>query len=282
MKKLTQLSAFSWYGGKTCHLSWLLPIIDSIPHTAYVESFAGSAAILLNKIPSPVEVYNDVHGEVVNFFKMLRQHGPELLSALELTPYSREEFAFCCEQKEGSSIERARRFFVLARQVRNGLATKASVGRWSYTKKDARRSRALTVSQWLTAIDGLEPITNRLKNVQIENLDALDVIQRYDTEETLHYVDPPYLMSARTGGVNYAHEFSDEEHLKLLKLLITLKGKVVLSGYINELYPSVLIGWYEYKSPPKFANSTLQNGEKKERQEIIWTNFPCETGELIC
>jgi len=274
LKKQTQLSAFSWYGGKTCHLKWLLPIIESIPHVAYLESFAGSAAVLLNKKPSPVEVYNDLYGDVVNFFKVLRLQGKELISLLELTPYSREEFSLCCESSELSDLEQARRFFVRARQVRNGLATKASAGRWSYTKKDARRDRALTVSQWLTAIDGLENIVLRLKNVQIEHLDAIEVIKRYDTDETLHYVDPPYLMSARTGGVNYAHEFSESQHIELLETLKSIKGKVVLSGYINELYQSELSDWHEFKSTIKYANSTLLNGEKKERQEVIWTNFP--------
>lgn len=273
MKKQSQLAAFSWYGGKTCHLKWLLPIIESVPHIAYVESFAGSAAVLLNKTPSSVEVYNDLYGDVVNFFKVLRTQGSELISLLELTPYAREEFAECCESG-GSELEQARRFFVRARQVRNGLATKASAGRWSYSKKDSRRDRALTVSQWLSAIDGLEAIVLRLRNVQIENLDAIEVIRRYDTEETLHYVDPPYLMSSRTGGVNYAHEFSESQHVKLLETLKSVKGKVVLSGYINDLYQSELVGWQEFRSSSKCANSTLQNGEKKERQEIIWTNFP--------
>lgn len=277
MKKHSQVAAFSWYGGKTAHLKWLLPIIDSVKHTAYVESFAGSAAILLNKIPSRVEVYNDLNGDVVNFFRVLRTQGPELISALELTPYSREEFASCCEKdKTITELERARRFFVSARQVRNGLATMATSGRWSYTKKDSRRDRALTVSQWLSAIDGLEEICLRLRNIQIENLDALDIIDRYDTEETLHYVDPPYLMSARTGGVNYKHEFSDQQHLELLQKLKNVKGKVVISGYINEMYSAELIGWHEHRDLFKMANSTLQNGAKKPRQEVIWTNFPLE------
>lgn len=272
MKKATQLSAFSWYGGKTCHLKWLLPIIESVPHTTYVESFAGSAAILLNKTPSLVEVYNDLYGDVVNFFKVLRTQGMELISLLELTPYAREEFSECC-QTNGSELEQARKFFVRARQVRNGLATKATSGRWSYSKKDSRRERALTVSQWLSAIDGLESIVLRLRNIQIENLDAIEVIQRYDTEETLHYVDPPYLLSSRTGGVNYEHEFSESQHIELLKTLKSVKGKVVLSGYINNLYQSELNDWHEYKNCRKYANSTLNHGEKKERQEVIWTNF---------
>ncbi|MEI8269907.1 MAG: DNA adenine methylase [bacterium] len=274
MKKQDQLSAFSWYGGKTCHLNWLLPIIDSVEHTAFVEPFAGSGAIILNKNPSPVEVYNDLYGDVVNFFQVLRNQGEDLIKLLELTPYSREEFSLCCDNDmEISSIEKARRFFVKARQVRNGLATMATPGRWSYTKKDSRRDRALTVSQWLSAIDGLDLICKRLRNVQIENLDAFELIPRYDTENTLFYVDPPYLMSSRTGGINYKHEFSDQDHINLINLLLSLKGKVIISGYQSDLYSKMLSSWNETKNSFKLANSTLKDGEKKERQEIIWTNF---------
>jgi DNA adenine methylase len=272
--KKNEISAFSWYGGKTYHLNWLLPVINGIDHKSYVESFAGSAAVLFNKIPSEIEVYNDVHGDVVNFFKVLRNNPDELLNLLELTPYSRQEFAESCDLKINCDpLEQARRFFVRARQVRSGLATKATPGRWSYTKKDCRGKRALPINQWLNSIDGLGEICERLKNIQIENLDALDVIQRYDTSDALHYIDPPYLMSSRTGGENYSHEYNEEQHLNLLNLLFNIKGKVVLSGYINEMYPSMLKDWKESRRLPKLANTTLQDGVKKERQEVIWTNF---------
>lgn len=278
-RKKTEISAFSWYGGKTYHLDWLLPIVNSVKHKSYVESFAGSAAVLLNKIPSEVEVYNDVHGDVVNFFKILRTQGDELISLLELTPYSREEFTLACNTEEIDPLEKARLFFIRARQVRSGLATKATPGRWSYTKKDSRGKRALPINQWLNAIDGLEAILCRIKDVQIENLDAFDVIQRYDTENTLHYVDPPYLMSSRTGGENYSHEYNENQHSELLKLLLELKGKVILSGYINDMYPSILLGWNEYRRKSHLANTTLQDGIKQPRQEVIWTNFECNIGK---
>jgi DNA adenine methylase len=274
-RRKTEISAFSWYGGKTYHLDWLLPLVNKTQHKSYVESFGGSAAVLLNKIPSEIEVYNDIHSDVVNFFKVLRTQGQELIDLLHLTPYSREEFALACESKEASSLEKARSFFVKARQVRNGLATKATPGRWSYTKKDARQKRALPVNQWLGAIDGLEEIFSRIKDVQIEHLDALDVIARYDTPDSLHYIDPPYLMSSRTGGENYSHEYNEEQHQNLLELLLTLQGKVILSGYINEMYPSILKKWKEHRRIAKLANATLKNGEKQLRQEVIWTNYDC-------
>ena len=278
-RRKNEISAFSWYGGKTCHLDWLLPIINNVEHKVYVESFAGSGAILLNKNPSEVEVYNDIHSEVVNFFRILRTRSSELISLLDLTPYSREEFSLACLETSDDPLERARRFFVKARQVRSGLATTATPGRWSYTKKDSRQNRALPVNHWIGAIEGLQFISERIKDVQIEHIDALDAIQRYDTPETLHYIDPPYLMSSRTGGVNYKYEFSDEQHLCLLNLLLSLQGKVIVSGYINELYSTTLKSWKESKRACSYANSTLQNGEKSYRQEVIWTNFDFDLKE---
>ncbi|WP_017740587.1 DNA adenine methylase [Scytonema hofmannii] len=126
--------AFGWYGGKYSHLDWLLPLLPKATH--YCEPFGGSAAVLLNREPSPVETYNDIDGEVVNFFRVLRDRKDELIQAIGLTPFAREEFRVAiAEEEEGlSSLERARRFFVRARQVRTGLAQTASEGRWAHCK----------------------------------------------------------------------------------------------------------------------------------------------------
>lgn len=277
-----KMVAFSWYGGKTSHLKWLLPMIDATPHITYVESFGGSAAVLLNKKPSPVEIYNDLYSDVVNFFSVLRTNREELLPLLELTPYSREEFADSCENGEtDDELERARKFFIRARQVRTGLATTASVGRWAYVTKDSRRGMALVVSRWLSAIDGLEDICVRLRQVQLENLEAVDVINRYDTDNTLHYIDPPYLMTTRSGGVGYAHEFNEEKHLQLLSVVKSLKGKVILSGYSNEIYDDTLSDWQKYEADAKFAAATRQDGKPALRQEVVWTNYDLK-GLLCC
>jgi DNA adenine methylase len=270
---MNKISAFAWYGGKQVHLNWLLPFINSTSHHVYVEPFGGSAAVLLNKNTSPVEVYNDIYSDVVNFFRILRNHKDELISQLQLTPFSREEFADCCNQEGNfSPLEQARRFFVRAKQVRNGLATQATPGRWSYTKKDSRRGIGLNVSAWLSAIDGLEDVCGRLKEVQIENLDAFDIITRYDSENTLHYIDPPYVAASRPGGKAYKHEFNDEKHIELLNLLKTVKGKVILSGYENEIYSKELSDWKQHRNDFKTI-STSKDDDKKLKQEIIWKNF---------
>src|SRR5690606_23548164 len=184
--------AFGWYGGKFNHLAWLLPLLPNTRH--YCEPFGGSAAVLLNREPSPVETYNDVDGEVVNFFRVLRDQQEELIKAIGLTPFSREELRIASEESlEGvSDLERARRFFVRARQVRTGLAQTASAGRWAHCKLTSRAGMAGAVSRWLGSVEGLSEIVQRLLRVQIENAPAIEVIQRYDSPETLFYCDPPY------------------------------------------------------------------------------------------
>lgn len=269
---MPKMVPFSWFGGKTSHLGWLLPLVDGTPHTTYVEEFGGSAAVLLNKVPSPVELYNDLYSDVVTFFRVLRTQREELISLLELTPFSREEFADACTRDELTDLECARRFFVVARQVRVGLATTASAGRWAYSIRDSRRGMSLTVSRWLSAIDGLEAVANRLREVQIENLDALDVMSRYDSPETLHYIDPPYLMDTRPGGTGYALEYSEAQHVALLEAVKKLKGKVLLSGYRNPLYQSTLSDWQVYQ-PAAHKTATARNGKASIRQEVVWANY---------
>src|SRR5215211_4704182 len=108
--------AFGWYGGKYSHLDWLLPLLPQSEH--YCEPFGGSAAVLINRAPSPVETYNDLDGEVVNFFRVLREQKDELIQAIGLTPFSREELKIAINSGDNiSDLERARRFFIKARQT---------------------------------------------------------------------------------------------------------------------------------------------------------------------
>ena len=160
--------AFGWYGGKFSHLDFILP---NIPEDAqhFCDVFGGSAAVLINRPPAPVETYNDIDSELVNFFRMLRDDGDELIRAIGLTPFSREELARACEYEPGlSERERARRFFVRARQTRTGLAQRSSEGRWAHCVLTSRAGMAGAVSRWLGSVDGITEITLRLQRVQIE------------------------------------------------------------------------------------------------------------------
>ena len=259
---------FGWYGGKFNHLDWLLPLLPTAHH--YCEPFAGSGAVLLNREPAKVETYNDVDGEVVNFFRVLRDQGEELQRAIALTPFSREEFhdAITAGMNGVSKLERARRFYVLARQTRTGLAQSATLGRWANCKETSRAGMSGVVSRWLGGVEGLGDIASRLMRVQIENRPALDVIRLYDNPNTLFYCDPPYLHDTRGDNAAYGYEMVDSEHIDLSAALNRCEGKVAISGYRNDMMDRLYKGWRRFEAPGKQAHSI-----KQMRFECLWMNY---------
>lgn len=260
--------AFGWYGGKYSHLDWLLPLLPETKH--YCEPFGGSAAVLLNRVPMPVETYNDLDGEVVNFFRVLRSDKEALLEAIGLTPFSREEFELAIEPltENLSDLERARRFFIRARQVRTGLAQTASSGRWAHCLLTSRAGMAGAVSRWLGSVEGLSEIAQRLLRVQIEHAPATEVIQRYDSDETLFYCDPPYPHDSRGDKNAYAYEMTDNDHRELAEVLHAVKGKVALSSYDSPLMSELYGSWNRIEGPSRMVHSV-----KQERIEILWVNY---------
>ena len=263
-----KLIAFGWYGGKYSHLGWLLPLLPETTH--FCEPFGGSAAVIINKPPSPVETYNDIDSEVVNFFRVLREQKDPLIEAIGLTPFSREEFEKAISEPiiGLTGLERARRFYIRARQVRTGLAQTASNGRWAYCRLTSRAGMAGAVSRWLGAVEDLSEIAQRLLRVQIENDHAIDVINRYDSEETLFYCDPPYPHESR-GDINaYRFEMTDLEHIELAGVLHSVKGKAALSGYHCDLLDEIYGDWKVHE-----ANSKKVHSVKTERTEVLWTNY---------
>lgn len=259
--------AFGWYGGKYSHLAWLLPLLPQSKH--YCEPFGGSAAVLLNREPAEVETYNDLDGEVVTFFRVLRDQREALIEAIGLTPFAREEFELALVQDTTlDDLERARRFFVRARQVRTGLAQTASSGRWAHCVLTSRAGMAGAVSRWLGSVEGLSEIAQRLLRVQIEHAPATDVITRYDTPDTLFYCDPPYIHESRGDTKAYAYEMNDEQHQALADQLHQVKGKVAISGYDSPMMQALYGDWYMTEAPPKTIHSV-----KQQRVEVLWTNY---------
>lgn len=263
-----KLIAFGWYGGKFSHLDWLLPLLPTCHH--YCEPFGGSAAVLLNRDPSKVETYNDIDGEIVNFFRVLRDNKAELIEAIGLTPFSREEYylALSDQGSDASSLERARRFFIRARQSRTGLAQTASIGRWANCKNTSRAGMSGVVSRWLGSIQTLPAIAERLLRVQIENRPALEVIKLYDSAKTLFYCDPPYVHSTRGDSKAYGFEMNEDAHLALSIGLKKCKGKVALSGYRCDLMDHLYKSWHRHDATPKNCHSV-----KQLRQEALWMNY---------
>ncbi len=258
---------FGWYGGKYSHLNWLLPLLPKAHH--YCDPFGGSAAVLLNRDPSPVETYNDIDGEAVNFFRILRDQKERLIEVLALTPFSREEFYWAITDigPHLSDLERARRFFIRARQVRTGLAQKASLGRWANCKNTSRSGMSGVISRWLGSVEGLAEIAERLLRVQIENRPALELIKLYDSEGTLFYCDPPYPHESRKDTNAYGYEMTIPEHEELASFLHTVKGKVALSGYKCELMDRLYGDWQCIEAPEKLCHSA-----KRPRTEALWMN----------
>jgi DNA adenine methylase len=259
---------FGWYGGKFSHLEWLLPRLPSAHH--YCEPFSGSAAVLLNRAPSPVETYNDIDGDVVNFFRVLRDRSDDLIRAIGLTPFSREEFHRAINDRtQGiTDIERARRFYIRARQTRTGLAQTATLGRWANCKNTSRAGMSGVVSRWLGGVEVLADIAERLVRVQIENRPALEIIRLYDGKDTLFYCDPPYLHETRGDSKAYGFEMDVAQHGELAKALNDCRGKVAVSGYRCKAMDKWYKAWHRYDAPAKQCHSI-----KKLRQECLWMNY---------
>lgn len=267
-RRSRRLIAFGWYGGKFSHLDFLLPLMPR-DATHFCDVFGGSAAVLLNTKPYMVETYNDLDSELVNFFEALRNQGPKLIKAIGLTPFSREELVRACTPQEGlSKLERARRFYIRARQTRTGLAQTSSEGRWAHCILTSRAGMSGAVSRWLGSVEGLSEIAQRLQRVQIENAPAIEVIQRYDTPDTVFYLDPPYVHSARGDTAAYGFEMTDAEHVELSDVLHSIQGRAVLSGYRTALYDRLYAKWRREDAPERVCHSVRQ-----PRQESAWMNF---------
>jgi DNA adenine methylase len=260
--------AFGYYGGKFSHLDFILPLLPT-HFTHYCEPFGGSAAVLVNRPPAPVETYNDLDSEVVNFFKCLRDQGQELVRLISLTPFSRAELVEALAPANGfSELERARRFFVRARQTRTGLAQTSSEGRWAHCVLTSRAEMAGAVSRWLGSVEGLPEIVQRLQRVQVENAPATEVLLRYDSPETLFYCDPPYPHEARGDAKAYGYEMTDREHVELATALRSVKGAVALSSYRCPLMERLYGDWRRVD-----ADTRLCNSSKGERTESLWMNY---------
>jgi DNA adenine methylase len=264
MSNIIKRPLIRYHGGKFRLASW---IIDHFPkHKIYTEAFGGGGSILLKKQRSHAEIYNDMDGEIVNLFKIARDHGDELIRVLKLTPFSRDEFvASCIEEDSESDIERARK--TVSRSFM-GFGSASVTHQSTGFRSNSNRSGTTPARDWLHYPEHLPAIIERLRGVVIENKPAIDVLKKYDSSETLHYIDPPYLHSTRSKSVKngkhcYKYEMADSDHEILLKEIKELKGMVVISGYDNDMYNDILNDW------SKSYKYALADGARK-RIEVLW------------
>lgn len=266
--------AFSYYGGKTSLAPWIVSLFPA--HRVYVEPFCGSAAVLLAKPPSTHEIVNDVDGDLVNFFRVLRERPEELELACALTPYARDEFDACHPglPVAGDDLERARRWWARSSMSFASTAT-ATTGFAASILRGSNNARSMA-----NRVARFAAVADRLRNVVIENRDAIDIIERYAAVDAVLYLDPPYAAETRTAfrdgrrpAGDYAHEFATvDDHRALAAAVAEYPGAVILSGYPSELYDELYAGWTRLDRSVARRASNGRSAADSKVTEAVWCN----------
>ena len=259
-------------GAKWSLAEWIIGHFPS--HHSYLEPFFGSGAVLFNKPQSCIETVNDLDGDVVNLFECIRRDPEKLGRIVYFTPYSRQEYEKTyTTDLPADPFDRAARFLLRCNQGYGFRTNEIRVG-W---KNDVQgRERAYAAKYWTDLPEIIAAAAERLRGVQIECRPALEVIRRFNFHNVLIYADPPYVISARSGGKKqYKHEMTDADHMELLEALKSHKGPVILSGYSSPIYDQELVNWHK-----ETAHTTDQLSRR--RQEVLWMNFePSGQGSLF-
>jgi DNA adenine methylase len=258
-------SPVPYFGSKQRVADW---IVDLLPdHDHYVEPFAGGLSVLLAKRPSRMETVNDLDGELMTFWRVLRDRPDELLRACMLTPHGRAELAATWDPTT-DELELARRIWSRLAQGRSG--TLRNTG-WRHYIDPAGSSTSMPGYLEAYALR-LAAAAERLHSVSLEALPAAEVIVRYGARpNVLLYVDPPYLGATRGWGNNYRCEMkTEQEHRELAAALADCKATVVLSGYHSPLYDEMFDGWHRYEQASMTGNAKTA----KARTEVLWANRP--------
>ena len=259
-----------YHGGKWMLAPWIIEHFP--PHRIYTEAYGGAASVLIRKPrASLVEVYNDMDGEIVSLFRILRE--PEsagrLREVLRATPFARDEF-FLAYQPSDDVLEQARRTVV---RSFFGFGSDSASGATTGFRANGNRQTAHPAKDWGNYPDALEAFTKRLRGVVIENRAAVEIIQQHDEPATLHYCDPPYVHETRSEytlrtGKGYRHEMTEADHRALGEVLHGVAGMVVLSGYAGALYDELYADW-EVRTRRALADGG------QERIEALWLNPAC-------
>jgi len=262
-----------YLGGKFRLAPWIISHFP--PHRVYVEPFGGAASVLLRKPRSAGECYNDIDGNLVNLFAVLRdlEMASELCRRLVLTPFARDEYDSAFETTE-DPIERARRLIVRS-YMGHGSSSAISERSTGFRASLVNRGGALPAGEWPGMPGALQAITDRIQGVLLECRPALQVIERYDAADTLIYLDPPYVQETRSakrrGGRAfhaYAFELSDDDHVALLDRVLQARAMIVISGYSSALYEEKLSAWRR-EVVETHADGAL------DRTEVLWLNPRC-------
>jgi DNA adenine methylase len=262
-----------YFGGKQRIAPQIAAVLPA--HGHYVEPYCGGLSVLMAKRPSTIETVNDIDGDLMTFWRVLRDQPIELMQLCALTPQSRAEHQASFRRDDGpGDLELARRVWVSLTQGRTGTLLKTG---WRH-HVDPNGTTMGMPAYARGYLARMAPAAERLAMVSLECKPALDMIDKYGScPDVLLYVDPPYLGSTRNGR-GYKHEMPNEtEHRELAEALTTARAAVVLSGYASTLYDELFTDWNRIE----IDASTGQGSVWKERTEVLWSNRDIDTPALF-
>lgn len=258
---------FKCHGGKYYLAQWIISHFpEDRENMTYVEPYCGGANVLLNKEKSKVEIINDIDLTLINIYRALRDEPKDFIRRLNLCKYCQETFDKALNKApQEDYLDSAINEFILRRMSRGGLKKAFA---WS---NRLRGGKPGDVNAWETALKSLPDLSTRLNGVFIFNKQAIEVIQAFNTPDTLLYCDPPYLLETRVSKTVYSSELSTDDHIELAHVLNNFNGKVVLSGYASPLYNRLYKDWNADKK--KISNHSSQQAKKDKKTEMLWKNY---------
>ena len=260
-------------GGKWNIAKQLVGLIPE--HHSYLEPFFGGGAVLFTKPVSDIETINDLDHNVVNLFRCIQEDAERLATLVMTTPFSREKYEDTYKldvweiMAPDEPYHKALRFLIQCWQE-HGFRTNGSKVGWKHDIQG--REKAYALRNWYRLPDWIIDIAERLREVQIENRPALEVIKKFNYKNVFMYLDPPYLLSTRTGK-QYKYEMSDSDHEELLRTIVSSKAKIMISGYESDIYNDYLSEWKK-----EHFSSCAEMG--RARIETVWMNY--ETDRQLC
>lgn len=271
---------FNYLGSKYGQLKWLLPLIPQPiknVNNHFVELFGGSAVVTLNSPRYPINTINDINGDVITFFKVLRDNSDELIKSLYLTPHSHEEYKNSWSRQSDNEIERARKFYIRLRQSFGSMGGQKKSKGWLLATKQSRCKISEATNKWLSGVDGLYEIVSLLKCIQFENRHYKTLLPLINDKSTVIYADPTYEYDSSPASKEYVNSLNNEDHEELSKGLHEHLGKVILSGYDSPFMQKLYGDWIFIKAPvhKRTMGSMSKNSKTKLsiRQECVWCNF---------
>jgi DNA adenine methylase len=261
-------SPLRWVGGKFFIADWIISLMPR--HEIYVEPFFGAGWVFFKKSKVKVEVINDIDDRIYALFKVLSDEElfQKFLEKIWFVGKSEKLYYEMLGRSKSDNldlVDKAVAFFYVNKFCIAGNLREAFL-----LCKDGFKTVAYEgVKKRLLAIH------RRLENVLVLNRDWKEIVEKYDGENVVHYLDPPYVISSRPGSEGiYAHEMSDEEHEELVDICLRLKGRVILSGYRNRIYERLeRNGWIRLDKKVKLYCQVVCGASREERIESVWLNY---------